>query len=219
MIILYGSMNSRANRCAWMLKELGVEYQNVPTDFQNGATREPAFLDINPNGRVPVLDDGGFRLFESLAINLYLAHKFGGLVAPVTPQEDALATQWSCWALTEIEKPLLLAAANLKLFDAELRQPQEVEIAVKKLSRPWGVLEKHLTDRPYMLGDRFTVADLNIAAVMTLALSCGLDLDAWPRMKAWLESCLFRPAATDWRAVTFRIPRPPSPLGVLSMFV
>ena len=206
MIALYGSMHSRANRCAWMLRELDVPYTSVPTNFQSGATHEPEFLALNPNGRVPVLEDDGLLLFESLAINLYLARKFGGPVAPQTPQEDALATQWSFWVLSEIEKPLLLAAANQKLFAAELRRSEEAEIAMKKLARPWGVLDRHLGARDYVLGERFTVADLNIAAVMTLALSCGLDLDVWPRMKAWLHACLFRPAATDWRGVDFRIP-------------
>jgi glutathione S-transferase len=105
------------------------------------------------------------------------------------------------------------------LFDAAERRPEEAEIAVKKLSRPWGVLERHLADRPYVLGDRFTVADLNIAAVMTLVPTCGLDIDIWPRMKSWLHACLYRPAATDWRGVSFRIPRPANELGVLSMFV
>ena len=101
MITLYGSLHSRANRCAWMLKELGVAFKSVPTNFQNGGTREPAFLKKNPNGRVPVLDDDGFYVFESLAINLYLARKFGGPLAPHSPQEDALATQWSFWAISE----------------------------------------------------------------------------------------------------------------------
>ena len=218
-ITLYGSLHSRANRCAWMLRELGVEFVVEPTDFQSGATKTPEFLKINPNGRVPVLDDGGLLLFESLAINLYLARKFGGPLKPAGLEEEALATQWSFWALSEVEKPLLLAAANLKLFDADQRRPGEVEIAMKKLSRPFDVLERHLAHRAFMLGQRFTVADLNIAAVMTLALSCGLNLDVWPRMEAWLRDCLYRPAATDWRDVAFRIPRPPSELGVLAMFV
>ena len=74
-------------------------------------------------------------------------------------------------------------------------------------------------NRPYMPGDRFTVADLNIAGVMTLALLCEIDLNAWPRMKEWLQRCLDRPAADDWRGVNFRIPRPPTDLGGLAMFV
>lgn len=219
MLTLYGSMHSRANRCGWMLKELGVEFKHVPTNFQDGSTRVPGFLELNPNGRVPVLDDDGLLLFESLAINLYLARKFGGPNAPRTPQEDALAVQWSFWVLSEIEKPLLLAAANLKLFDAGERATDEVQIAVKKLTRPWNVLEQHLADKPYVLGDRFTVADLNIAAVMTLVPTAGVDIDAWPRMKSWLHDCLYRPAATDWRDVSFRIPRPAGDKGMLAMFV
>jgi len=219
MITLYGHCHSRANRCAWMLRELGVPFTHVPIPFQDGSTRKPEFLAINPNGRVPALDDEGLVLFESLAINLYLARKFGGPLSPATLREDALATQWSFWALSEIEKPLLLAAANLKLFDDDKRDLGEVESAIRKLSRPWGVLEAHLAQRPYVLGDRFTVADLNIAAVMTLVITAGVNIDGWPRVKAWLNGCLYRPAATDWRGVEFRIPRPVDDKGVLAMFV
>jgi glutathione S-transferase len=219
MITLYGHLHSRANRCAWMLKELDVEFRHVATNFQDGSTRSPEFLAINPNGRVPVIDDDGLILFESLAINLYLARKYGGPIAPQSPQEDALATQWSFWALSEIEKPLLLAAANLKLFDADKRDQDELDIAVKKLSRPFNVLERHLADRHFVLGDRFTVADLNIASILTLVPTSGVDVDAWPRLQSWLEDCIYRPAATDWRDVSFRIPRPANDKGVLAMFV
>jgi glutathione S-transferase len=212
-------MHLRANRCAWMLKELGIPFDSAPTNFQSGETREPAFLWINPDGRLPVLDDDGFRLFESLAINLYRARKFGGPLGPQSPEEDALATLWSFWALSEIEEPLPLAAANLKLFDAEGRRPAEGQIALGKLSRRWGVLEKRLANRRYVPGDRFTVADLNIAAVMTLAFTCGISIGALPRVKTWLHECLYRPSATDWRSVSFRILRPASDLGVMSMFV
>lgn len=216
---LYGSLQSRANRCAWMLKELGVGFESVPIDFQSGATRAPDFLEINPNGRVPVLDDNGFRLFESLAINLYLARKFGGSIAAKSEEEDALAVQWTLWVVTEIEKPMILAAANLKLLDPSERSDAELQIALRKLSRPFNVLEKHLADRPYLLGDRFTVADLNVAAVLTLAVTVGLDFDAWRRLEAWLRACVDRPAATDWRAVDFRIKRAPGDLSALAMFV
>ena len=87
-----------------------------------------------------------------------------------------MAAQWSFWVIGEVDKPLLLAAANLKFFGAEFGDDAEIAIAMKKLARPWNVLERHLADRRYMLGDRFTVADLNVAGVMTLALSAGLDL-------------------------------------------
>ena len=219
MLTLYGSMASRAHRVVWMLKELGLVFEHVPTNFLDGSTHTPEFLAINPNGRVPALDDNGLLLCESLAINLYLAKKYGGPLAPVDLREDALATQWSFWVATEIEKPLLLASANRALFAPELRNEEEAQLALGKLGRPLKVLDAHLARQPYLLGQRFTVADLNVATVMDLAPQCGIALDAWPHVQAWHHNCLARPAATDWKDVKFSIPRPLSALGLLRMFV
>ena len=221
MLTLYGSMASRAHRVVWMLNELGLPFNHQPTNFQDGSTRDPAFLAINPNGRVPALDDNGFHLFESLAINLYLAKQYGagGALAPRDAQEDALATQWSLWVITEIEKPLLFAAANRALFPEAGRNEEEAQLALGKLARPFKVLENLLDTRAYLLGDRFTVADLNVATVLDLAPQCGIALDAWPRVNAWLHTCLARPAAADWKSVRFSIPRPPTAQGVLKMFL
>lgn len=219
MLTLYGAMASRAHRVVWMLKELGLPFEHVPTGFLDGSTRTPAFLTLNPNGRVPVLDDGGFRIFESLAINLYLAKKFGGPLAPADLHEDALATQWSLWVTTEVEKPLLFAAANRRLFAEAARQEDEAQMALAKLDRPFQVLDTHLSHQAHVLGERFTVADLNIATVMDLAPQCGIGLDDWPHLATWHLRCLARPAAADWQDVQFTIPRPLTPLGILKMFV
>lgn len=219
MITLYGAMASRAHRVVWMLNELGVSFEHEPTSFQDGSTRRPEFLAVNPNGRVPVLVDGDFPLFESLAINLYLAKKHGGPLAPADLREDALATQWSFWVVTEVEKPLLFTSANRKLFAEAARNEEEAQMALAKLDRPFKVLDAHLADRPHLLGERFTVADLNVATVMDLAPQSGVSLTAWPRVDEWLQRCLARPAAADWKSVSFSIPRPPTPLGVLRMFL
>ena len=219
MLTLYGAMASRAHRTVWMLKELGIAYHHVPTGFLDGSTRRPEFLAINPNGRVPVIDDDGFILFESLAINLYLAKKHGGPLAPASVREDALATQWSFWVTTEVEKPLLFASANRKLFAPDSRDEEQAQMAIGKLDRPFKVLDAHLAQQPWLLGERFTVADLNVATVMDLAPQCGISLQAWPAVNAWHQRCLARPAAADWKTVSFSIPRPPTPLGLLRMFV
>jgi glutathione S-transferase len=222
MITLYGAMASRAHRVVWMLKELALPFQHIPTPFLDGSTRKPEFLAINPNGRVPVLDDDGLVLFESLAINLYLARTYGGaplFLAPRDAREEALATQWSFWVTTEVEKPLLLASAHLKLFAPEQRDEEQAQMAVAKLDRPFRVLDAHLAQRRHLLGERFTVADLNVATVMDLAPQCGIALDDWPHLQAWHQRCLARPAAADWQDVAFSIPRPPTALGMLRMFV
>lgn len=219
MLTLYGSMTSRAHRVVWMLKELGLAFEHVPTNFFDGSTHKPEFLAINPNGRVPALDDDGLLLCESLAINLYLAKKHGGPLAPTDLREEALVTQWSFWVATEIEKPLLLASANRALFAPELRSEEEAQLAIGKLGRPLKVLDVQLANKPYLLGERFTVADLNVATVMDLAPQCGIALDAWPHVHEWHQRCLDRPAAVDWKGITFSIPRPPTVLGMLKMFV
>ena len=219
MITLYGSMASRAHRVVWMLKECGLHFEHIQTNFFDGSTHKPEFLAINPNGRVPVLVDDRFTLFESLAINLYLAKKYATDLAPADDQEDALATQWSFWVMSEIEKPLLFASANRALFAQGSRDEEQAAMAIGKLDRPFKVLDAHLADRAYVLGDRFTVADLNIATVMDLAPQCGISLNAWPRVNQWHQRCLERPAAADWKSVKFSIPRPPSALGLLKMFV
>ena len=219
MRTLYGSMASRAHRVVWMLKELGLAFEHVPTNFFDGSTHQPEFLAINPNGRVPALDDDGLLLWESLAINLYLARQYGGSLAPETTREDALATQWSFWVATEIEKPLLLASANRALFAKEQRSEEEAQLAIAKLGRPFKVLDNHLAGTPHLLGARFTVADLNVATVMDLAPQCGISLQAWPHVDAWHQRCLARPAASDWKDIQFSIPRPATALGILKMFV
>ncbi len=219
MRTLYGSMASRAHRVVWMLKELDLPFEHVLTNFMDGSTRRPEFLAINPNGRVPALDDDGLLLCESLAINLYLAKKYPSPLTPVDLVEDTMATQWSFWVVTEVEKPLLFASANLALFAEASRNAEEAQMAITKLDRPMKVLNAHLANRPHLLGERFTVADLNVATVMDLAPQCGISLAAWPCVETWHQRCLSRPAAADWKAISFSIPRPPTPLGVLRMFV
>ena len=219
MITLYGAMASRAHRVVWMLKELGLSFNHIDTNFQDGSTRTAEFLAINPNGRVPALDDDGFRLCESLAINLYLAKKYGGPLAPLDLREDTLMTQWSFWVVTEVEKPLLLASANRRLFVEVARNEEEAQMALTKLDRPFKVLDAHLAGRNFLLGERFTAADLNVATVMDLAPQCAISLDQWPALAAWHRRCLARPAAADWAGIQFTIPRPPNGLGLLKMFV
>jgi glutathione S-transferase len=219
MITLYGHPFSRAHRVLWMLKELQVEFRHVPTGFQDGGCKTPEYLAINPNGRVPAIVDDGQPLFESLAINLYLVNKFGGPLAPVDAREAGLATQWSFWVVTEIEKPLLFAAANLSLFAPAERHADELELACKRLDRPFRVLDAELARRPFLLGERFTVADLNVASVMTLVAIARLPIDRYPAMNVWFRALMERPAAADWKPIHFQVPRPASTLGLLAMFL
>lgn len=220
MITLYGDVaKTRANRCSWMLNEIGIDHVREPLAFRPGDARSPEFLALNPNGKCPTLVDGDFVLFESLAINLYLAKKYGESLGPQSTEEDALMTQWSFWVATEIEKPLLLTSAVRYLFEPHLRGGEEEAITMRKLSRWWSVIDGHLREREYLIGNRFTVADLNVAAVMHFIPIAEIDISPWPAMKRWLDACLQRPAAIDVRSVSFKVPRPATSREIFAMFI
>jgi glutathione S-transferase len=191
---LYGGAKNRGRRCYWLAKELGLEIEAVEIDLASGQHKSPDFLKLNPNGQVPVLDDDGFILFESLAINLYLAKKHGGPLAAASLQEEALLTQWSLWAVNEVEPRLIEILEHRVMLPEGERDPARADAAWAKLQKPLGVLEQTLTDRDYLVGNRFTVADLNVSIVMSLINRLALDITRYPNVRAWLDTCLGRPA-------------------------
>jgi len=218
MIKLYGHPFSRAHRVLWMLKEQKLPFEHEPIDFRNRGTHTPDYLRINPNGRVPALVDGDLVLFESLAIALYLGHRYGGDVAPQSPAEGALAMQWSFWGANEIEHALLFTAANLWLFPPADRRPEQAQQGLRKLDRPFKFIDAHLAAQPFLLGARFTVADLNVSAILSLAVLASVDFSAYPALKNWLDQCLERPAAADWKPIRFVVNRPSDEI-FLTMFL
>ncbi|MCX7313676.1 MAG: glutathione S-transferase family protein [Hyphomicrobiales bacterium] len=191
---IYGIARTRAFRALWIAMELGLDYEHDPVEIGDAGARTPEFLAINPNGRLPVIVDDGFVLFESLAITLYLAkkHSNGGLY-PGSLEGEARAWQWSLWAVTEVDRGVnIWSLHTVRLPTAEQDQAKRTE-ALKVLVAPFKVLDSAVSAQPYLLGKDFTVADLNVAAVISRAVE--MDLSATPHLKAWLERCLDRPAA------------------------
>jgi glutathione S-transferase len=191
---IYGVARTRAFRALWMAKELGLDYEHIPVEIGDAGARAPEFLAINPNGRLPVIDDGGFVLFESLAITLYLAKKHSpGRLYPASLEGEARAWQWSLWAVTEVDRGVNIWSLHaVRLPPAERDAAKRAE-ALAVLAAPFKVLDAALANSPYLLGNEFTVADLNVAAVISRAVD--MDLSACPNLKAWLTRCLARPAA------------------------
>ena len=190
---LYGISGSRALRAIWGIEETGIEYNHVSTNFAEDS-KEQDFLAINPNGRIPALVDGEVALFESMAINLYLAKKYGQGLYPSRIEDEGRAWQWSVWGISEIE-PLQMQVVVQKLFTPEPKRDAKVtDRALRGLERPLKVLDAQLAERPYLLGDDFSVADLNVAAVMLLFGMVGIDASAHANVTRWLDACYARPA-------------------------
>ena len=195
---IYGAARSRAFRSLWAAGELALGYEHIPIDQRKGETRTPAFLALNPKGHIPVIEDGGLRLSESMAINLYLAKKYGsgeGGLYPQSLEDEARALEWSFWGITEIEPPLFVALKNRTLLAEEQRDAKAAEAAAASLEAPLAVLDGALAASPYLLGERFSIADLNLASILSWARPAGIDLGAMPRAALWLKTCLERPAA------------------------
>jgi glutathione S-transferase len=192
---IYGIARSRAIRTLWMAGELGIAYELIKVDLADGGTRRPEYLAINPNGHIPAIDDDGVRLWESMAINLYLAKKYGqGGFYPASLTDEARAWQWSFWAMTEVERPALALLLN-RIGPEEERNAAAAKEGERTIAAPLAVLERAVTNMPYLLGDSFTVADLNVASILMWARQARLDFTPFPRAEAWLKRCLDRPAA------------------------
>ena len=192
---IYGGAKNRGRRCLWMAAELGVEVDMVDLDLNTGQHKASEYLKINPNGQVPALDDDGFVLFESLAINLYLAKKYGGPLAAASLKEDALITQWSFWVAKEVEDLLITILVNRMMLPELERNLAGADAAERRLQKPLAVLEAALTGRDYLVGNRFTVADLNVSIVLSVVNRLKLDIGRFSKVRAWLDTCLGRPAA------------------------
>lgn len=192
MLKVYGAPFSRAGRAVWMAEELGQPYELISKDPRTGETRSAEMLALNPNGHVPVVEDGDFVIWESMAINLYLAQKYDTLW-PAGLEDQAHASQWSFWVMTEVEPPLIAILMNSMFLPEEQRDASAVTQGMEQLKAPMAVLNGALEGRDYLLGSEFSVADLNVCAVLGFAHYVQYDFSPYPNVAAWLQRCAARP--------------------------
>ena len=211
MITIYGAYRSRATRNIWLMDEMGQPFKNVPViqayRLANPAaadaplhTRSPEFMKINPNGHIPSMQDGDLVLHESLAINLYLARKFGGPLAPANVAEEGLAAMWTLWAATEIEPHSIQVMYHRVMKPEAERVAKTADDAEAALAAPFKVLNDTLAASGYVMGGRFTVADINVSETVRYAVAAPKLFAANPNVKAWLDKLHARPAFVNMMA-------------------
>ncbi len=206
MLTIYGVYRSRSARVYWMAEELGIEFESVPVlqakrlanPLSPDApinTLSPKFLALNPMALIPAIKDGDLVLNESLAINLYLARKYGGELGGKTVEEDGLMTMWTVWAVSELDGN---TGKIVSTYDDGRENTEAgravIDVACRTMKRPLSVLEKHLDGKDWIVGGRFTVVDLNIAEVLRYAQSETALFEAHPNIDAWIKRCQSRPA-------------------------
>ena len=198
MLRIYGSARSRGLRTLWMVGELGLEYEHLDYAPRSPQTRTPEYLALNPNGAVPTIDDDGFVLSESMAINFYLAKKHGKLY-PADAKNEALVWQWSLWETDKLDRQVTVYANHSSVLPEAQRDAALAKATWEEMSVAFNVLNIALGRSRWLAGGDFSVADLNVASALYRALS--FDLTKWPQLNEWLHRCWDRPAGKKARAM------------------
>jgi glutathione S-transferase len=176
MLKLYGGARSRASIVQWYLEELGAEYEFVLLDMEAGQHRQPEFLSLNPMGKVPLIVDGEFILWESGAILLYLAQKYQQM--PDSLEQRSIMTQWILFANSTLAVGLFIEANRAR--------------EMPKLLSP---LSQIFQSQPYLLGDEFTVADVAVGSILAyIPIMLKLDLSEYPGVVDYIKRIGERPA-------------------------
>jgi glutathione S-transferase len=196
-IVLYYAPMSSATRVYWALEELGIPFEKVKVDLSKGEQRNPEFLSLNPNGKVPVLIVGGQPMFESLAMLIWLGETFGvekGLFpAPGPARIDAL--KWLAWGQVTLNEAVFRFLSNTsERWPAELKNAKVAERARNDIETLLRILDGGLQSRDHLCGADFTLADCGIATLVAFIARQGFDLSQCPNVTAWLGRCTSRPA-------------------------
>lgn len=197
-LVFYYAPMSSATPIHWVLEELGVPYEKVAVDLSAGDQKKPEFLALNPNGKVPVLVDDGTVLFESLAILIHLGETHGvdkGLwpAAGTVARKEALS--WSTWAMVSLIGTTVRYVRNTSdRFPAETHNALQAEQCLTELQGMLGILDQHLSSRPFVLGETFSLVDAFAAGPVTFMQSVGVDIKDYAHIGTWLAKAMQRPS-------------------------
>ena len=196
-LTFYYAPQSSASPVHWTLEELGVPYDKVHIDIKKGDQKKPDFLKLNPNARVPVLVHDGTAIFESVAIQIYLGETFGvakGLYPESGPQRGEVM-KWIVWTNVTLGDVLGRLGRNLMGWSPEDERNAKAGASAKKEGQELlGIVEAALASSDYLVGNKFSLADLHLSSWMDYARMMGLDLAPFPKLTAWVERCTARPS-------------------------
>ncbi|QLE86493.1 glutathione S-transferase family protein [Shewanella sp. Scap07] len=194
MIKLFGIPRSRSLRVSWTLEELQLDWQYRHINFANGDGKDAEFLAVNPCAKVPALRDGDMCLSESAAIVLYLAEKYGdGALLPVPgTAEAATHHKWVSYIISELEQPLWTIGKHKFALPEALRQQSMFAVAKWEFDKAAAIAESWVPESGYLLGERFSAADILLAH--TLLWATRFEQDIPPKLVAYRDRVTARPA-------------------------
>jgi glutathione S-transferase len=197
-ITFYYAPMSSAAPTHWILEELGIPHEKVVVDLRAGDQKKPAFLKINPNGKVPVLVHDGVVIFESVAIAIHLGETYGvdRKLFPPPGLGRAEAIKWLVWCNASLGEAMSRYSHNTsEWFPAEQHNAKAAEAAKVDVTAHLAVLDQALQGKRYLLGDEFSLVDAHLASWVEYLDMLKFDTKAFPSLLAWSARCLARPAA------------------------
>ena len=195
MIKIWGRTDSsNVQKVLWCCGELEIAFERVDLGGKFGGNKEKAYLDMNPNGLVPTLQDGDFLLWESNSIMRYLNEKYGqGSLLPSTPEGRASANRWLDWQLGVLNPAMVPLFWTLIRTPADKRDPQVVKNALEKSSAAWQMVENQLARTRYMEGGSFTLADIPVGVWAHRWFNLPIERPKFDRLQAWYDGLCQRP--------------------------
>ncbi len=195
MIKIWGRRDSsNVQKVLWCCGELGVEFERVDIGGKFGGNKEKPYLEMNPNGLVPSVQDGDFVLWESNSIMRYLVDKYGqGKLLPVTPEGRADANRWMDWQLTTLGPALVPLFWSLVRTPAEKRDPNVITNALEKSSAAWAIVDRYLGNSPYIAGEVLTLGDIPIGVWAYRWFNLPIERPLLAKLDGWYKRLCDRP--------------------------
>jgi glutathione S-transferase len=197
MLTIWGRISSiNVQKAVWAAGEVGQTFERIDVGGAFGGNREPAYLAKNPNGQIPVLEDGEICIWESNSIVRYLAARYGaGWIWDEDPAVRAESDRWMDWMISELQPALTPAFWGLVRKDATRAGPAEIAASIAKTEVKLNILEAHLSTRGFLAGERFGMADITVGPAAHRWLKMPVDQRDRPNLRRWYDTISARPAA------------------------
>jgi glutathione S-transferase len=196
MLKVWGRVNSiNVQKVLWALEELKVPYERTDAGMAFGVVNEPFYKKMNPNSRVPTIDDDGFVLWESNAIVRYLAAKHGaGTLCPSDPRQRADSDRWMDWASNHAGPVITPVFWGLIRTPADKRDMAQITADAEKIGPQFQVLEQGLDGKDYVAGNSFTMGDIIVGVNVYRWYALDVKRPSLPRVEAYYKRLQQRPA-------------------------
>lgn len=191
MLKIFGVLySSNVNKVRYVANYIGIEYELIPVDLLKGEQKSPDFLKLNPVGKVPVMVDEDFFLYESMAISRYLASKYKSDLYPEDIRQRALVDQWVDFCSIHLQ-----TASNRIFFNRIIapsigipKDEDTLNAGIKLLEQYLPVLEDRLDNNEFLAGDFLSIADINLLAILDPAESMGISINRYPNIYKWFQN-------------------------------